>query len=232
MPKLTLMFQEKTLGEYDCEKEKSITIGRHADNDIVIDNLGASGHHAKIDYLNDVLLLTDLGSTNGTFVNEKLVASHKLRKDDVIAIAKHTLVVTYGDGEVEPEEAASLMDKTMVMDTEQHRALMEKSGGAGTGKAEEKGAMLTFLSGREGEMEISKKLTKIGKDPGSDIVVSGFTVGKTAATISMRPNGYFLSYVEGMSKPKVNGEAVKQSVKLNEFDIIEIGSVKAELTFT
>ena len=53
-------------------------------------------------------------------------------------------------------------------------------------------------------------------------------VGKIAATISKRPQGYHLSYVEGMSKPKVNNEAVKESVLLKEFDTIELGSVKME----
>jgi hypothetical protein len=58
--------------------------------------------------------------------------------------------------------------------------------------------------------------------------VKGFTIGKTAMTISKRPNGYFLDYVGGMAKPKVNDEAVKESVKLKEFDTIEIGSVKIQ----
>jgi len=81
--------------------------------------------------------------------------------------------------------------------------------------------VLAYLSGGEGEVVLAKKLMKMGKDSACDIPVSGFGVGQTAATISMRPNGYFLSYVEGISKPKVNGSAVKQSVKLNEFDVIE-----------
>ena len=77
-------------------------------------------------------------------------------------------------------------------------------------------------------MPLSKKLVKIGKDGASDIVVGGFLTGATAVTISRRPNGYVLSYVEGMTKPKVNGTAVKDSVILKEFDKIEIGGVMME----
>ena len=44
--------------------------------------------------------------------------------------------------------------------------------------------VLSFLSGAEGEVELIKKLTKIGKNASSDIVVSGLTIGQTAATIS------------------------------------------------
>ncbi|QTA78003.1 FHA domain-containing protein [Desulfonema limicola] len=77
-------------------------------------------------------------------------------------------------------------------------------------------------------MELIKKLTKIGKNASSDIIVSGLTIGQTAATISKRPNGYHLSYVGGLAKPKINGKTVKESVLLNQFDTIEIGSVKMQ----
>jgi len=229
MPNLTLKFMEKVLGEYNCEEGKSMTIGRQPDNDIVIENLGASAHHAKIDCMSDTLLLTDLGSTNGTFVNEEAVTSHKLKMGDVITIAKHSLVFSYAEGETGPEEPESLMDKTMIMDAGQQRAMLGKSGKSKSARGKGKAAVLAFLSGNQEEYRISKKLTKIGKHESSDIVVSGLFVGKTAATVSVRPDGYYLSYVGGMSKPKVNGAAVKQSVKLNEFDVIEVGSAKAEL---
>jgi hypothetical protein len=53
-------------------------------------------------------------------------------------------------------------------------------------------------------------------------------VAKVAATISKRPTGFYLNFVEGMSKPSVNGKTVKDSTPLKEFDIIEIGSAKME----
>jgi hypothetical protein len=69
---------------------------------------------------------------------------------------------------------------------------------------------------------------KIGKDSSNDIVVGGLTMGKVAATISMMPTGYHLSYVGGMTKPKVNDTVVKETVKLEEFDSITIGALKAK----
>ena len=79
-----------------------------------------------------------------------------------------------------------------------------------------------------GEVTLTKKLTKIGKDAASDIVVSGIGVGQTAATISIRPNGFYLSYVGGFFKAKVNSETVKDSILLKEFDVIELGSTKLQ----
>lgn len=233
MPTLTLKFMEKVLGVYKFDKGKPLTIGRHKDNDIVIVNLGASGHHAKIEGLNDIFLLTDLDSTNGSFVNGKRIVSHRLTEGDVIAIAKHSLVFADDEEEFEADETESLMDKTMVLDTEQHRAMLAQGEDARSSGAQQKkkAATLTFLTGHHREIALTKKLAKIGKDPDADIVIRGFWVGKTAATISARPNGYFLSYVGGISKPKVNGAVVKQTVKLNEYDVIELASTKAEFHF-
>jgi len=231
MPILTLKFKDSNIGEYDIKEGQSLTIGRLDKNDIVIENLAVSGRHAKIDGMDDGYLITDLKSKNGSFVNDLKITSHWLENNDAITIGKHILIFAYKEGEKHFESAASgTMDQTMVMDTAAQKDLLAKSvPDLDTAmKKKEPIGILSFLSGGEGEMELTKKLIKIGKDSNSDIEVSGMMVGKTAATISKRPQGYHLSYVEGMSKPKVNNETVKESVLLKEFDIIEIGSVKME----
>jgi len=229
MPTFTLKFKENVISEYRLEKGQSMTIGRREDNTICIENLAVSGHHAKIDSVGDGFLLTDLQSKNGSFVNEQQVTSHWLKSGDLITIGKHTLAVSFGKDEIQPA-GADAMDQTMVMDTEKYRSLLAKSALKDETKVmdKEQPAILSYLAGGEGEIELSKKLIKIGKDASCDIVVSGLMVGHTAATISRRPNGYFLSFVSGMSKPKVNGESVKESVKLEEFDTIEIAGIKLQ----
>jgi len=237
MPTLTLKFKDNTLGEYKIEKGQSLTIGRKESNDISIENLAVSGHHAKIDSVGDGYLLTDLQSKNGSFVNKQLVSSHWLKHGDTVVIGKHTLVFSYAEGEEKPEEeAGGAMDQTMVMDTDQYRQMLDhamKASGAETAKPkqQQKIGVLSYLSGGEGEVELKKKLTKIGKNASCDIVVGGLMMGQTAVTISQRPNGYSLSYVEGMTKPKVNGKVVKESVMLKEFDNIELGSLKMQFFY-
>jgi pSer/pThr/pTyr-binding forkhead associated (FHA) protein len=231
MPILTLKFKNNVIADYRLEKGKSMTIGRRGSNDIVIENLAVSGHHAKIDSVGDGFVLTDLQSKNGCFVNEQLVTSHWLKHGDVINIGKHTLVFTFQQGEARPKEATGQMDKTMVMDTTKYRDMMAKSAPEMAPPQTEKEGprgVLAYLSGGDGELELEKKLIKIGKDSSSDIVVHGLGIGQTAGTISRRPDGYYLSYVGGMSKLKINGEVVKESVKLKEFDVIELGSVKMQ----
>ena len=235
MPTLTLTFKEKTVGKYQVKEGEALTIGRRETNDIVIENLAVSALHAKIDSVDDGFLLTDLKSKNGSFVNKQPVSSHWLKNGDVIDIGKHTLVFAYAEGETRPDETpAASLDQTMVMDTAKYR---EMTAGAPakaepqTPETKEPMGVLSFLVGGEGEVELSKKLLRIGKRRSCDIVVRGFMVGQTAASISKRPNGYYLNYVEGIAKPKVNGESVKGSVMLKEFDVIEIGTVKMQFIY-
>ena len=232
MPTFTLKFKENVISEYRLEKGQSMTVGRREDNTVCIENLAVSGHHAKIDSVGDGFLMTDLQSKNGSFVNDQQVTSHWLKSGDLITIGKHTLTVSFSEGETQPENADA-MDQTMVMDTEKYRSLLAKSAPKeGTQKPpNEQPAILSYLAGGEGEIELLKKLIKIGKDSTCDIVVGGMMVGRTAATISRRPTGYFLSFVSGMSKPKVNGVSVKESVNLEEFDTIEIAGVKLQFVF-
>lgn len=231
MPIITLKFKDNTIGTYDLQSGQTLTIGRLDDNDIVIENLAVSGRHAKIDTVGEGYLLTDLQSKNGCFVNEKLVASHWLNHGDKVSIGKHFLQFTFKEGETRPPApSVDQRDQTMVMDTGHYRDMLSKSGAEGRLSSEngKPVGVLSYLAGGEGEYELARKLVKIGKDPNSDIHVSGLTIGHTTATISKRPNGYVLSYVAGLSKPKVNGKAVKQSIALNEFDVIEIGSLKLQ----
>jgi len=220
MATLKLMFEGNVQGEFKLPQGKTLTLGRRNTNDIVIENLVVSGAHAKIDALEEGYLLTDLRSKNGTFVNEAPVNSSWLQDGDVVRIGKHTLTLV-----LDADEAFSLdvaednMEQTMVFGTGEFRPSVAQQ------KAP---AYLTFLKGGQGEVPLTKKLVKIGKDFSNDIVVSGMTIGQTAATISKLPEGYFISYVGGFSKPKVNGRSIGESHKLDEFDVIEIGSAKLE----
>ena len=211
MPTLSLQFKDTNLSDYRLEKGTSLIIGRRETCNVVIDNLAVSGTHAKVDMLDDGCLLTDLQSKNGTFVNGKLVTSHWLKAGDVVTIGKHNLVFALEQGEQAPgeHEAGGMDNKTMVLDTNDYRAMMNKNAPGGAPAAapaapkQEPAGVLSFLKGGEGEVSLVKKLVKIGKDGSSDIVIPGFLMGGTAATISRRPSGYVLSYVEGMTKPKV-----------------------------
>ena len=230
MAKLILAFNKQVIKEYPFTKD-SITMGRQEDNSIVIDNLAVSGYHAKIDKVGGEYILTDLQSTNGIFVNDEKVVSHKLSHGDNIVIGKHVILfVATEKEEIEGggKDKNLPLDRTMLLDTTKQRELLAKQKGEPlTTKLPEKIGVISFLDDSgHGDIELRKKLTKIGKAETSEVRLSGLLMGATAATISRRPAGYAISFAGGMTKLKVNGAVVKYSVPLNDFDTIELGSHK------
>jgi pSer/pThr/pTyr-binding forkhead associated (FHA) protein len=92
--KLLLSFQGVLIREYLLDRP--LTVGRQAENDIVVDHMGVSGRHARVEPEGEAVVLTDLKSTNGTFVNGKRVERAELRPNDWITIGKHILTLKVG----------------------------------------------------------------------------------------------------------------------------------------
>ncbi len=62
----------------------SVTIGRHPDNSLVIEDLSISTHHAAIIISDGTYVLRDLNSTNGTMLNGRPITEKELRREDII----------------------------------------------------------------------------------------------------------------------------------------------------
>jgi pSer/pThr/pTyr-binding forkhead associated (FHA) protein len=87
-----LSFQGKSLPVVS-----TITIGRDKSNNIQIDDNLTSRQHAVIQKIKDAYFIKDLYSTNGTFVNNKIVPEGKyikLHRNDVIKIGRTDIIVT------------------------------------------------------------------------------------------------------------------------------------------
>ncbi|MBT8078292.1 MAG: FHA domain-containing protein [Gammaproteobacteria bacterium] len=118
MARLILSLESQVLAEYNMSKER-YTIGRLPDNDVRIDNPAVSGHHSLIiNILNDSFL-EDLNSTNGTYVNGKLIKKHALQHGDVITIGHHQL--RFSDQQASEAEQDEF-EKTMVIPSGQQSA--------------------------------------------------------------------------------------------------------------
>ncbi len=229
MARLVLSLDGQVMAEYNMNKER-YTIGRLPDNDIRIDNAAVSGHHSLIiNILNDSFL-EDLNSTNGTYVNGKLIKKHALQHGDVITVGHHQLRF------VEDDEQQDEFEKTMVIQPsarplEKIRAVAEAADKAAPGlsataktraldAAAIKKAKLQVLSGAFAgrELELNKALTTLGR-PGVQV-----------AAITRRAEGYFIVHVDsGKSDdfPLVNGSPIGgQAMRLNDNDVIQLAGVK------
>ncbi len=81
---------------------KPITIGRHPDNFLVIQDDRASRFHCVLEYTADGYLLRDLDSRNGTKLNEKKVDLHTLGSGDIFRIGKTRFRYVDPDDELIP----------------------------------------------------------------------------------------------------------------------------------
>ena len=226
-------------GEYELNQER-LTIGRKPDNDIQIDNLAVSGKHALIITILDDSFLEDLGSTNGSYVNGKLVKKHALKDGDVIAIGKHELKyvnehATADDDEFEktmiikPGSASAAVAAAQAAEKAVASSAPEAAAAPAPSAASGGGGMplgrLTVLNGPIAgkELELTKALITLGK-PGTQVAV-----------ISRRPQGYFLTHIEsdgdGKRYPVVNGEAIgAKAYQLKDSDLIELAGIKMEFS--
>jgi hypothetical protein len=112
MARLILSLDGQTLAEFNMTKER-YTVGRLPDNDIRVDNAAVSGHHSLIiNILNDSFL-EDLNSTNGTYVNGKLIKKHALQHGDVITAGHHQLRYVDDQADIAPQDE---FERTMVIE--------------------------------------------------------------------------------------------------------------------
>jgi len=231
MTKIILKFKDKVLKEIPVEKER-ITIGRKADNDIAIDNLAVSGHHARIFKMEDWFLVEDLNSLNGTFVNGKMIQESPLKNGDEILIGKHVLKFVSLDvsGSKEPEGGLekSEMSETMFIDSKvQQEILAQISKDRSSSGGGEAMGRIMILGGStdQKEYDLTERMTSIGKERSAKIRFRGFWAPKFAAFVNRSKEGYFISPASGR-KLRVNGQVVSGKYKLQEGDIIQVAGIK------
>ena len=228
MARLILSLNGQMMAEYNMSKER-YTIGRLPDNDVRIDNPTVSGHHSLIiNILNDSFL-EDLNSTNGTYVNGKLIKKHALQHGDVVTVGKHQLRYVDSDqGDVQDDEFV----RTMVIDSSDiaAKAAAERvSAGTmaeGIPHAERREskplaiAKVQVLNGKFGgrEVNLNKAVTTLGR-PGAQVIA-----------ITRRSDGYNIVQVEispDRDPPSVNGEVLgAQARQLHDNDVIQIIGIK------
>jgi len=229
MATIQIIFNGDVIQELELAKE-TMTIGRKSDNDIHLDNLAVSGHHAKIlTVLNDSFI-EDMNSTNGTYLNGSLINKKPLSHNDVIKVGKHEIRYLNEDA-----QSSGDFEKTMIINPDSD-GMQETEGSAAidqsvnkiaaeiassdAGAISQKQAKIRLTSGTNAgkEMPLTKVLTTLGK-PGVQV-----------AAITRRPTGYFLIHIDGgdnAGRPKVNDAEIGSSAhELSNSDEIEVAGVK------
>ncbi len=87
MPRITVL-QEQTPIETIQLAAGAVSIGRAPDNDVQVDDITLSAHHARIYTYFDASYIEDVGSTNGVYINGKRVRKHLIHPGDVVQLGK------------------------------------------------------------------------------------------------------------------------------------------------
>jgi len=151
MAKLILKFEDQVIQEIALTAG-TVTIGRHPDNVLCIDNPAVSGHHAKVYAEGDHYVLADAESFNGTYVNNQRIEKVVLNDGDQALIGKHTLEfhdnarmgVVHGSVSLSAQPAKAKlpqMDRTAFLDTAKAKELIAMAVAASAGgTAQQSGA--------------------------------------------------------------------------------------------
>ncbi len=239
MARLLLKFESEVVKEVPLSS-RPVTIGRAPDNDIPIDNLAVSNYHARVYSEAGRLVIEDLDSLNGTFVNDMRVERATLKDGDSISVGKHHILVDQGHDTALPLDAfhkapVPKVQETMVLDTKQQRDLMQQVAAMGERSQVAPGRArvptVVVLSGRTDRKEyvLTDRLTVIGKSNLATIKLRGWFAPAMAAQIHKHDDGYFLG--RGDRIPRINGEPISRPARLNDGDLIQVGRVRLNFLY-
>jgi len=103
MTTIIVTHEDNEVDEFDFDNgPQVISIGRRSTNDVCIPNLSVSGVHARVTIEDNIARIEDNNSTNGTYVNGRLISRQILNNGDEIVIGKTRVMVNLEAQDVEP----------------------------------------------------------------------------------------------------------------------------------
>jgi len=210
LPKLTLSFKGTLLKIFPIGEGEHL-IGNDPACEIHIDSLAVRPRHAAVTRQGEEMVLRDLGTEEGTFVNNERMTQHTLRDGDTIRVGKHTL--TYRAEPTAEETAAAPAPPAPDAPPPPPEDAPAFS------RSAPRTAGLQILNGQNlgKTIILNRNLTNLGK------------TGVQTAVIARRNEGYFLSHLEGEQTPRVNGQAIgDRSWRLEDGQVIQIGNVRMQ----
>lgn len=176
------------------------TLGRRHHNDVALSDLSVSGMHCVFEReRSGAIWLTDVGSTNGTYVNGERIQRRQLEDQDVVTVGIYSIRFL-----LQPPVAVAGQTSPMRLEA------LGAPGRAGAQKAS-----LRVLEGvaQGRDVPLVKTVTTFGK-PGDAVVA-----------VYHRRHGYFVALVEAGEQPALhNGQPVgTDAAPLADQDILELG---------
>lgn len=148
----------EALGDLELSIEDKLSVGRGQDNDVVLGSKQVSRQHAELTVTGDQLMVQDLGSSNGTLVNDEKLEPHQptaLAAEDTVTFAAFSFRVH--QVAAEPTVApAFIADKPEVVETTEAEQSVQPATEVETPTAESKSESKTFAE-KNAEAEQAKQ---------------------------------------------------------------------------
>ena len=228
MAKLVVEHHGAVLKEITLDKAR-LTIGRKPDNDLILDDESASGHHARIVQIQSVFFIEDAGSSNGMFANGKRTDRKQLVNGDKITIGQHALIYQEDTSQAvsPPPKPTFDSDKTVLMTPALQRELLKAQGKPSDTLKPGKVVTLQVVSGStdQKEYKLTGPVALIGSQDSAMVKLTGWFAPKRAALLNRQGGGYAVAPSEEGKKILVNGTAIQGSMALKEGDLIEVAGV-------
>jgi pSer/pThr/pTyr-binding forkhead associated (FHA) protein len=200
------------LQEYELKPGDVVTLGRDMGNTIHIKRPRVSRRHACILWDGEFYAISDLGSSNGTFVNGDKITevAHRLNDGDEIALERFPLLF----------EILKIEEMT---DTKTSEIMVEEPDGENLS-----GARLKIVDGPDSGKTflISGPTITIGRESCGakwEICMHDFQVSRPHAKIESRDEGYFLADLGSANGTLLNNQMVLGVERLSDGDAISIG---------
>lgn len=205
MPEIIVKLGDQIVQKHYLSQDK-ISIGRSSENDISVENLAVSRHHANVIRVNGTYYIEDLDSSNGSFVNGVRVTKTELANKDVIAIGKHELYF-YNQDVPAVSNPIDMVEKTMIVS-----------------HAPKVTALLRVTRGKhkDAEFVLDKAETRIGRAADNDIRLTDWFVSKYHALIVRKGLVFAVRDLDSWRHTYVNGEEVEEHT-LKPGDTIQLG---------
>ncbi len=224
MNKIVLNFNGRVVSETPFSGD-ALTIGRGPGNDIMIENPAISSTHARIFREKDFIVLEDLGSTNGTFVNGEKIKKAVINSADNITIGKHQLKLSW-EGGTGGFDAGAKSDSQPVISSLDKTMIFTKGPGKGAaGKAVAGGFVVIEDGVAKERILMTDRVTTIGKSSDALIKIKGLLAPKVAALVNRSDRGYVFTSSDAKKPAIINDKKADKPYILKSGDVVEIGGI-------
>jgi pSer/pThr/pTyr-binding forkhead associated (FHA) protein len=246
-PVVQVIFKGTLVQSVPFDRE-ALLIGRARDNDVVIDNLSVSRHHAKLLLRDGQVILEDQGSENGCLVNGRSVARAVITDEDEIFIGKHQILLRgpEAEGALEADEegarpaarAASAWDDAhtyCVLDEAPRPAPRDAAaparrpagGPPAAGRTEAYAGLILQRAGRlERVVPVEGAAFVLGRAPECDLVLDGPSVSRRHARIVREADAFVIEDLGSANGTLVNGARAERcrlevgdELRIDEFQL-------------